>query len=62
MTVQKRMRKWIVMATLRHSIIRAFERFDRKRFLVEHQRKMFNIAMRIKFRFRKRIKVYGKNL
>ena len=53
------MKKWIVMATLRHSIKRFYERFDRERSMIKIRGKMLPILLLIKVRIRKRIRQYG---
>ena len=53
------MKKWIVMATLRHAIRRHYERFDRERSMIKIRGKMLPILLLIKVRIRKRIRNYG---
>ena len=52
----KLMRAWIVRAKLRHMVVRAFQLFDHERFMIMHRVKMLPIFMRIRTKFRKRIK------
>ena len=56
----KQMREWIIMATLRHWVVRIYEIFDHERFLIAHRMRMFPVFLRIRTKMRKRIFAYGK--
>jgi len=56
----KQFKKWIILATMRHWIVRLFEIFDHERFMIAHRRRMLPIFLRIRTKFRKRVLVYGR--
>ena len=56
----KLMREWIILATLRHWVLRIYEIFDHERFMIAHRMRMFPVFLRIRTKMRKRIFAYGK--
>ena len=55
----RQMKSWIVMATLRHTLKKQYEKFDRERFMIKLRGRMLPILLLIKVRIRKRIRLYG---
>lgn len=55
------LKHWIVLAHLRYHTMRAFQIFDRERFLINHRRMMLPIVQMIKIRIKRRMKAYGAN-
>ena len=55
----RQMKKWIVMATLRHTLKRQYEKFDRERDMIKIRARMLPILLLIKVGIRKRIRLYG---
>ena len=57
--IRNHAKQWIIQAFSRKFVVDFYGRFDRERDMVEIRRRMLLIAMRIKMKLRKRIKVYG---